>query len=54
MATGASTCDLAMLLIDTRRGCRSDSTSQLYLYALWQSNLVVAVNKINRDYSKRD
>lgn len=33
MATGASTCDLAILLMDARKRAGSDASSQLYLYA---------------------
>ena len=39
MATGASTCDLAILLIDARKGVlRPDPSSQLHLHAAWASN----------------
>ena len=39
MATGASTCELAILLIDARKGVlESNPSSQFYLHAVWGSN----------------
>ncbi len=54
MVTGASTCDLAIILVDARHGVMTQTKRHSYLTSLLGiDNLVVAVNKMDLvDYSK--
>lgn len=54
MATGASTCDLAILLIDARKGVLDQTRRHSFIATLLGiRHLVVAVNKMDlRDYSQ--
>ncbi len=54
MATGASTCDLAIILIDARHGVQTQTRRHSYIAALLGiKHLVIAVNKMDlMDYSE--
>lgn len=54
MATGASTCDLAIILIDARHGVRTQTKRHSYIAALLGiQHIVVAINKMDLvDYSE--
>jgi len=54
MATGASTCDLAIILIDARHGVQTQTRRHSYIASLLGiKQLIVAVNKMDLvDYSK--
>jgi len=54
MATGASNCDLAVILIDARRGVRTQTRRHSFIVALLGiRRLIVAVNKMDRvDFSE--
>lgn len=54
MATGASTCDLAIILIDARHGVQTQTRRHSYIAALLGiKHLVIAVNKMDLlDYSE--
>ena len=54
MATGASTCDLAILLIDARKGVLDQTRRHIFIATLLGiRHLVVAVNKMDlRDYQQ--
>ena len=48
MATGASTCDLAIILIDARKGIQTQTRRHSYIISLLGiKNVVVAVNKMD-------
>ncbi|MBO2025468.1 hypothetical protein J4733_06575 [Klebsiella pneumoniae] len=47
MATGASTCDTAILLIDARKGCSTRPAVTASSRRCWALNTVVAVNKMD-------
>ncbi|UIZ58346.1 sulfate adenylyltransferase subunit CysN [Acinetobacter sp. SCLZS86] len=54
MATGASTCDLAIILIDARYGVQTQTRRHTYISSLLGiNNIVVAINKMDLvDYSE--
>ncbi|MDR9777705.1 GTP-binding protein, partial [Rhizobium hidalgonense] len=54
MATGASTCDLAIILIDARHGVQTQTRRHSYIAALLGiKHIIVAVNKMDLlDYSQ--
>ena len=56
MATGASTADLAVILIDARKGVLTQTRRHTYIVSLLGiRNIVVAVNKMDLvGYSRRD
>lgn len=55
MATGASTCDLAIILIDARKGIQTQTRRHSYIVSLLGiKNVVVAVNKMDlMDFSEQ-
>ena len=55
MATGASTCDLAIILIDARKGIQTQTRRHSYIISLLGiKNVVVAVNKMDlMDFSEQ-
>ena len=55
MVTGASTCDLAIILIDARYGVQTQTKRHSYLVSLLGiKNIVVAINKMDLMDFKRD
>lgn len=55
MATGASTCDLAIILIDARKGIQTQTRRHSYIISLLGiKNVIVAVNKMDlMDFSEQ-
>lgn len=55
MATGASTCDLAIILIDARKGIQTQTRRHSYIVSLLGiKNVIVAVNKMDlMDFSEK-
>ena len=55
MATGASTCDLAIILIDARKGIQTQTRRHSYIVSLLGiKNVIVAVNKMDlMDFSEQ-
>ena len=55
MATGASTCDLAIILVDARHGVEDQTRRHSYIASLLGiRHLVVAINKMDlKDYDKK-
>jgi sulfate adenylyltransferase subunit 1 len=55
MATGASTCDLAIILIDARKGIQTQTRRHSYIISLLGiKNVVVAINKMDlMDFSEQ-
>ncbi len=48
MATGASTCDLAIILIDARYGVQTQTRRHTYIASLLGiKNIIVAINKMD-------
>jgi len=47
MATGASTANLAVILIDSTKGVLAQPAAHLYCVAAWTPNVLVAINKMD-------
>ncbi len=55
MATGASTCDLAIILIDARYGVQTQTRRHSYIASLLGiKNIIVAINKMDKESADPD